>query len=201
METHRHDAPAMLFIRSVPVPIAQGLVTRIRRAYPKATLAALTNAGGVEPLEATGAVDEIHPYRSRQFGLLAAGAALLLRLRRRRFDCVIVPFVGTRWLPFWNVGRMALAIGAHRTVWLPCEAATPDVDLERCPSVSFRDWRRSVGVLTRVRLAVLRLLTWPLLTVFYVGSMALLMGLAVVLLPLVWLKPTDPAATRRDESG
>ena len=191
MDTHGFDSPSVLFIRSVPVPIAQGLVRQLRRAYPHATLSALTNIGGIEPLQATRMIDEIHPYRSNQFGLVAAGARLLLQLRRRRFDCVVVPFTGARWLPFWNVGRMALVIGGHRTVWLPCEEADQGVDLGGCRTVTILDWRRSIGGLTRARLLLLRLLTWPLLAIFYIGSMVMLTALAAVLLPLVWLKPDD----------
>ncbi len=65
------------------------------------------------------------------------------------------------------------------------------MDLDRCPTVSFLDWRRSIGGLTRARLLLLRLLTWPLLAIFYIGSMVMLTALAAVLLPLVWLKPDD----------
>jgi len=192
METRAHrPAASLLFIRSVPVPMAQAVLARLRRAYPDATVTALTSPASARPIEETEAVDEIQAYRSSRFGLRAAGARLLFALRRRRFDYVIVPTTGAHWLPFWNVGRVALAIGGRTAVWLPCDRTAETIDLDRCLPISVHAWRRSASVSTRLRALALTGLKWPLLTVFYGVSMILLAILALVLLPLVWLKP-DP---------
>jgi len=178
-----------LFIRSVPMPVARAALRHIRNEYPDATITVLTSPSGAVPLDETGAVDEIQTYRPRRFGLVAAGPRLLLALRRRHFDRVIVPFTGRHWRPCWNVGRLALAIGWHTAVWLPCDAPAGAIDLERCTPIWRGPWQSSLRGLTRLRHRVLSTLRWPLICVCYVVTLALLVGLAAVLVPLVWLTP------------
>jgi hypothetical protein len=250
---------SLLFVRSVPLPVALRSVQAIRQAHPEARLTVLTGTASISGFESDHLADQIIPYQASRFGVLAAGPDCIHRLRMGKFDCVLVPYIGADWWRFRNVGRMALVIGGRATLWLPCRDHKPLADLETCTPVLWRSfwlrmtlfygvgwtllrvmnwlqfwkasgvqfdvgeetsvwfsrnhparaadlktcrraplaeiWRRISPMpeirrmIARARRALLGALKWPFLGVFYIISMLFLALLAVVLVPLVWLKP------------
>lgn len=182
------DIASILFIRAIPLPVTEGALAEIRRTQPRARLEVVTNAAAGAPLLERGLADAIHRYDRRRFGILAAGPRLLLRLRRRRFDVVIVPYVGRRQR-FRNVARLALVLRGRRTLWLDAEGESRAGDPLRGPALTWDEWWRSVTPRDRLRLAVLRAVKWPLLGLAYAVAMPALSLLALVLFGLVWLKP------------
>lgn len=133
--------PALLFIRATPLPQAVRALSNLRRAFPHAYVTTLTHESSRRAIEDTGLVDRIFVLTGSRFGVLAAGLRLILMMRRQQFDYVIVPFTGRRCEAFWNVGRMALAFGGRRTIWLPADLVTAG-ELDQCLPVSYREWRR-----------------------------------------------------------
>lgn len=186
---------SLLFIRSVPLPATLRMLRLLRHAYPKAHLTVLTSPGTIAAITAEQVVDCIIPYVRPRFGLLAAGPKLLWQLRCRRFDRVLVPYVGPSWRPFWNVGRMAGMATGKETLWLPCDPASAG-NLEICHRVSLAEWLSQLQSVTGVRWLVLQALKWPFLCLFYLVAILFLSVLALLLIPLVWLKPAEDGVGR-----
>jgi hypothetical protein len=181
---------SILFIRSVPLPLALQSLRALRQVYPEARLTVLSGPASVSSLESEHVVDRIIPYRGSRFGIFAAGPKCLLQLRTERFDYVLVPFTGADSLPFWNVGRMALMLAGGAVVWLACDDLGTGVDLKTCRHVSWREMWQRTSSMSGIRRTSLKILKWPFLCLFYAVAMPLLTMLAAVLLPLVWFKPT-----------
>jgi hypothetical protein len=184
---------SVLFVRSVALPTALRALAALRAGNRDAHITVLTNDDSARAIEASGHADEIVRYSPVRFGLFAAGLRRLAALRARRFDLVLVPYAGSSWLPFWNVGRFGLALGGGATRWLAAETAGASVDISGCEAVSLRAWSRTTTPGRRVRLALLALLKWPALLT---ATLLLLAGLALVtpvLFLFVWLTPTEQA--------
>jgi hypothetical protein len=182
---------SLLFLRSVPVALALPGLRWLRQHAPGTTITVLTSAAGRAPLEEAGVIDACEIYEGQRMGIAAWGPRRLADLARRRFDVVVVPYVGDR-RDYWNVARLALAIRGRVTLWIKCDGlpsgGDPRLVLDR---VVLADWWRETRTLAQLRLMVLRAVKWPALVIVYVLAMVFLAVLAAILLPLVWLKP-DP---------
>jgi hypothetical protein len=180
---------SLLFLRSVPVVQAVPCLRWLREHAPATTITVLTSASGRAALEQAGAGDAYEIYEGHRMGIAAASPRRLVHLARRRFDVVVVPYVGDR-RDYWNVARLALAIRGGLTLWIRCDAlpraGDPLVVLDR---VSLADWWRDTRAPAQLRLLLLRIAKWPALVVAYVVGMIFLAVLAAILIPLVWLKP------------
>jgi hypothetical protein len=185
----RPSRVSLLFIRSVPVPVAQAALATIRRSYPSAEITVLAGRASVTAMESLGVADRVVPYGPSRFGLLAAGPGIVARLRRHRFDAVIVPFAGSSREASWNVARLAAALGAPVALWLSCDRVADRVSLEACDRVSIREWLQRSLASAGLRQALLAAIRPPALCAFSAVAVVLLGALAFVLLPLVWLKP------------
>jgi hypothetical protein len=184
------DRPrSILFVRSVALPIALESLAAIRAANPDARITVLTNEASTRAIETSGNADEVLRYSPTRYGIVAAGLRRIGVLRVRRFDLVLVPYIGRSWLPFWNVGRFALALRGLDTRWLAAESASTSVDLTRCEAVTIRAWSRAMGPGRRARLALVALLKWPALLTATVLGLAVLAIVAPVLFLFVWLTP------------
>ena len=182
---------SLLFLRSVPVALALPGLRWLREHAPGTTITVLTSAAGRAPLEEAGVIDACEIYEGQRMGIAAWGPRRLADLARRRFDVVVVPYVGDR-RDYWNVARLALAIRGRVTLWIKCDGlpngGDPQLVLDR---VILTDWWRETRTLGQLRLMVLSAVKWPALVIVYVLGMVFLAVLAAILLPLVWLKP-DP---------
>jgi hypothetical protein len=188
--TRAAGAMKALFIRSVPVPMAIRALEQLRQRGCRPIVLTNVDAGG--QLKARQLAEQIVPYRGTRFGLLAAGLRDIVALRRERFDLVIVPFTGSI-TPFWNVARLALALGGKRCVWLDCGETGASAGLDACHDVSVARWWRESHPFDLLRHALLACFRLPGLLLFYVAAMLMLSIVAAVLLPLVWLKPSRPS--------
>jgi hypothetical protein len=186
---------SLLFVRAVPAALALPALRWLREHAPATTITALTSAGGRAPLEEAGVIDACEIYEGRRLGIAAAGLRRLIELGRRRFDVVVVPYVGDR-RDYWNVARLALAIRGRVTLWIKCDGlpsgGDPQLVLDR---VVLADWWRETRTPARLRLLLLRALKWPALVAAYALGMVFLAVLAVILMPLVWLKPEPEGRT------
>jgi hypothetical protein len=182
---------SLLFLRSVPVVQALPCLRWLREHAPATTITVLTSAAGRAALEQAGVGDAYEIYEGPRMGIAAGSPRRLMELARRRFDVVVVPYVGDR-RDYWNVARLALAIRGRLTLWIKCDAlpsgGDPRVVLDR---VVLADWWRETRTPAQLRLLLLRAAKWPALVVAYVVGMVFLAVLATILIPLVWLKP-DP---------
>jgi hypothetical protein len=133
--------------------------------------------------------DEYFVYQSARFGIAAAGIRRVLRIRRLDFDFVVVPYAGVDRLAFWNVARMALVLTRKKAVWLSCDSVRQFEEVGKCPSISIGERWRQIRSMQGLREAILGVLKVPLLCLFYLAGMLSLAMLAMVLIPLVWLKP------------
>jgi hypothetical protein len=185
--------PSLLFVRSVPPALALPALRWLRENASGATITALTSTSGRRALEGSGMVDACEIYEGRRLGIAALGPRRLFGLARRRFDVVVVPYVGNR-RDYWNVARLALAILGDVAVWIKCDGlpggGDPRVVLDR---VVLADWWRETRTPTRLRLLLLRALKWPALVVAFALGMVVLGLLAATLIPFVWLKPEPEA--------
>ena len=188
--------PSLLFVRSVPLAMALPALRWLRENASGATITALTSPGAKPALEGDGVVDACEIYDAPRLGVAAAGPRRIQQLTRRRFDIVVVPYVGDR-RDYWKVARLALAIRGTATLWLRCdhlpERGDPQVVL---PRVALADWWRETRTTARLRLLLLGAIKWPALVAGYVLGMAALTALAAILLPLVWLKPATEEQQR-----
>lgn len=179
----------VLFVRCVPQPLAQRARRAIRRARPHARIDVLSNGAAGAALAASGDADAVLEYPGTTYTLLGPGVRVLPRLRRRRYDLVVVPYTSRGREAFWNVARLALLAGGRATVWQRADAA--DAPAPEWIPVRLRDWWQSQSPAARVRAALLRLLTAPALVVAYGVAMLVLAAAALVLIPAVWLKPAS----------
>jgi hypothetical protein len=179
----------ILFIRAVPQPVALQALRRIRNSHPSAHIAVLASESSITLFRKEGIADEYFAYQAARFGIAAAGAGLVLRLRRLDFDFVIAPYIGVDRLAFWNVARVALVLTRKKAVWLSCDSLHHFEEAEKCPSISFGERWRHARSMQGMREAILRLLKVPFLCLFYLAAMLSMAMLATVLIPLVWLKP------------
>ncbi len=88
-------------------------MAEIRRRHARAEVVALSHVGHEESLRAAG-VDRIVEIRGRRFGLLRMRIAAVLKLRRERFDEVVIPQMTAHAPSHGNLYRLALAIGGSR---------------------------------------------------------------------------------------
>lgn len=184
-------ASSLLFVRSVPPAMAVPALKWVRRYAGGATITALTSAGGRLALEGAGVVDACEIYDAPRLGVFAAGLGRIRRLAKREFDVVIVPYAGDR-RDYWNVARFALALRGGATWWLRCDLAEQGASADAVlRPVSLADWWRETRTIARLRNAALGAIKWPALVAGYVIGMAALTALAAILLPLVWLKPSE----------
>lgn len=183
----------LLFVRCVPQPLALTALADLRRDRPGARIEVLSNNAAASAIATSGAADAVVAYPASAFGILPAGFRLILSLRRRRYDAVIVPFTRRGQEAFWNVARLALLFGGRETLWQSAEPA----GASSWAPVSLRQWWASRPVVTRVRDGVARMLTVAALLMAYLVGMAGLTVLALVLLPFVWLRPAPQDGTGR----
>lgn len=183
----------VLFVRCVPHPLAQRALRAIRRVLPHARIEVLSNGEAGAALAAAGDADAIVEYPGSRYALLDTGLRILPRLRRRRYDLVVVPYTSRGREAFWNVARLALLAGGRATVWQRVDAA--EISEPEWTPVRLRDWLQAQSPGMRVRSALLHLLKVPALVLAYVTGMLVLAAAALVLIPAVWLKP-DPSGSR-----
>jgi len=181
---------SILFVRSVALPLALKSLAALRAGSPHARITVLTNEASARAIEKTGHADEVIRYSATRFGITAAGFRHLLPLRARHFDAVLVPYAGTAWLPFWNVGRFALALSAGSTRWLPAESMSSAVDVDTCERVTVGTWWRATSPGRRARLALVAVLKWPVLLSATLVALVMLAILAPLLFFFVWLTPS-----------
>jgi hypothetical protein len=179
----------VLFVRCVPQPLAQRALRAIRRARPHARIDVLSNGAAGAALAASGDADAVVEYPGASYALLDPGVRVLPRLRRRRYDLVVVPYTSRGREAFWNVARLALLAGGRATVWQHADAAESPAP-EWMP-VRLCDWWQSQSPGARLRAALLNLLRVPALVVAYGVAMVGLAAAALVLIPAVWLKPAS----------
>jgi hypothetical protein len=180
---------SILFVRSVALPLALKSLAAVRAGSPDARITVLTNEASARAIEKTGHADEVIRYSAARFGIIDAGFRRLLPLRARHFDAVLVPYAGTEWLPFWNVGRFALALSARSTRWLPAESASAAIDVDTCERVTVEAWSRAMSPGRRARLALVAVLKWPMLLSATLVALVMLAILAPLLFFFVWLTP------------
>lgn len=181
---------SVLFVRCVPQPLARSALQALRLARPAARIDVLSNTAAGAALTAAGIADALVEYPGTSYRLLGAGLRVLPRLRRRRYDVVVVPYTARGREAFWNVARLALLAGARQTVWQrvePERAGPPD-----WTPVRLREWWAGRSPGARMREALLTLVTPPALILVWAVAMAALGALALALIPAVWLKPTPP---------
>jgi hypothetical protein len=180
---------SVLFIRSVPSPVAIAALRWIRGQFPGAAVTVLTSDGGRRALEQAGIAASFEPYTTPRLGVASAGPTLVRHLAERRFDVVIVPYAGDR-SDYWNVARLGLGVRGRSTAWMACDRLTGNAEAhDVLVPVSLADWWREAHSVSRIRLALLGVVKWVALIGGYVVAMGALVALAALLLPLVWLKP------------
>ncbi len=179
----------VLFVRCVPQPLAQRALRAIRRSRPHARIDVLSNGAAGAALAASGDADAVVEYPGASYALLGAGMRVLPRLRRRRYDFIVVPYTSRGREAFWNVARLALLAGGRTTVWQRTDGAEAPAP-EWIP-VRLRDWWQSQSPAARLRGALLQVLRVPALVLAYGVAMLVLGAAALVLIPAVWLKPAS----------
>ncbi len=115
---HAATGPRVLVLRSCRPAEFAAAVRGVRERRPTATVVALSHRGHGDSLRAAG-VDEIVEVGGRRFGLLRINPAALLRLRRARFDEVVVPQMTPYSAQYMNLHRIAAAIGATSVTIVP----------------------------------------------------------------------------------
>jgi hypothetical protein len=180
---------SILFVRSVALPLALKSLAAVRAGSPEARITVLTNEASARAIETTGHADEVIRYSAARFGIIDAGFRRLLPLRARHFDAVLVPYAGAEWLPFWNVGRFALALSARSTRWLQADSASSTIDVDTCERVTVGAWSRAMSPGSRARLTLVAVLKWPMLLSASLVALVMLAILAPLLFFFVWLTP------------
>jgi hypothetical protein len=197
--TAASGAPALLFVRAVPVEAASTALGRLRRSCPGARIVVLTSNAGRDRLAPLGLADDFVAYRPARFGLLAAGLRVIRALHRQRFDRVIVPYVGDR-RDYANVARLARAVAGPNAVWLDCGPGADPVAIERSGAIG---WREALGGAAAPlgRHWLYSLARFVCLAAATAAAMAILSILAVVLLALVALRPDRTGGDGHSTSG
>lgn len=182
-------AGSILFVRSVPTPLALRALRELSFNTAGVSITVLTPPSGSEMIREALPNARVTVFTGRRFGLRPAGLRLLRWLRRQRFDVVVVPFTGRDVRRFWNVGRLGLAAAGRRTVWLPCDDADRRLGIDGCPPVRWRDYLADARSWRATRLRLLAAITWPLLVAGSCLAIVALLLVAAVLLPSLWLTP------------
>src|SRR5215510_7864046 len=87
--TARTEARRVLVLRSCRMPLFTETIAWIQQEWPGAQIDVLTSPGWDDQVRALG-VARIHHYAGRSLGLMRNGV-LLRRLRRERYDVVVIP--------------------------------------------------------------------------------------------------------------
>lgn len=109
------DRPRILVLRSCRMPQFTAAMRWIRRECPDARIVALSHSGFDREMRDAG-VDDVIEVSGRRFGVFALGGRGLWRLRRERFDRVVVPQMDQSLARHANLYRVALATGAPSMV-------------------------------------------------------------------------------------
>jgi glycosyltransferase involved in cell wall biosynthesis len=116
--------PRVLVLRACRPPQFAAAVADVRARHPRAEVVALTHGGHRPSLEAAG-VDRIIEITGQRFGLARVSPAVLHRIRRQRFDEVVVPQTAAYREGHGNLYRLAAALGGRRIAIIrgdaPCE--------------------------------------------------------------------------------
>jgi glycosyltransferase involved in cell wall biosynthesis len=114
----RADRPRVLVLRSCRPPQFAAAVEVAKRRLPEAEIVALSHAGHHESLQSSG-VDRIIEVPGRRLGVFSLGLSRIRRLRRERFDEVVVPQMNPHPAGHGNLYRLAAALGPTRVIVFP----------------------------------------------------------------------------------
>lgn len=159
------DAPTLaaprrvLVLRSCRPTEFAAAIRQVRARSSRVHCVALSHRGHRSTLMAAG-IDSIIELPGRRFSVLRIPARLLLRLRRERFDEIVLPQMTASLPQHTNLYRVAAAIGASTITIVPANAAAT--------TRAYRGFVR--GVLTRAHCAAL----WALFQrpVFFLALLA-----------------------------
>jgi glycosyltransferase involved in cell wall biosynthesis len=112
--------PRVLVLRSCRPAQFAAAVAGVRRQHPNAEIVALSHCGHRESLQAAGA-HRIIEIGGNRFGVWRIGLPQLRRLRRMRFDEVLVPQMTAHAEGHANLYRLAASLGAARVTVLAAE--------------------------------------------------------------------------------
>ena len=110
----------VLVVRSCRPAQFAAAVVGVRRQRTDVEVVALSHPGHREALVSAG-VDRIVEVAGSRFGLFRTSTSALRRLRRERFDEVVIPQMTAHAEGHANLYRLAAAVGSRRVTVLPAE--------------------------------------------------------------------------------
>ena len=121
----------LLMIRCCPFDLFVPALARVREIYPGAEISVLAQGGIQTQIEALEGISRVVPIPDGLISRRALGRELLRRLRRERFDLVIVPM-------------SEVGLGGLRNVYSVARAVKPALGIERIGldlNISLFPWR------------------------------------------------------------
>jgi glycosyltransferase involved in cell wall biosynthesis len=139
----------VLILRSCRMPQFERAVAHARAARPRAEIVALTHRGHQDALRAAG-VDRVIEIPGCRFGILRVAPWRLRRLRRERFDEVVIPQMEALLDVNRNLHRFAAMLRGSRFTIIPGEA--PPIGYENASAFrrSLVGWSGWPSLLSRV---------------------------------------------------
>jgi glycosyltransferase involved in cell wall biosynthesis len=126
----------VLVIRSCRMPQFRTLVERVTTMHPDAEIWALTHEASGEQVRAAG-VHHVIGHRTGRLTAWRLGFASLWRLRRLRFDAVVIPLVDDNLRAGANLLRLAAILAPSFVMIWPQPAAARTVDRSRLRWLAF----------------------------------------------------------------